>query len=229
MVTLSKTVPKVSVKAGTRTVPLKRSRGRTYKSRALTRTTLASVRAVIGKKVTVKAGSATVKVKLTQSATGGGGGTTGGDEPMPQPRFAPPGRDLSGTEAANSFGKYFFTSEFSNCAAGNWPACAVEERYEPVSQGEFEYHRCTPTSGSDINFHSGYEIVGAEQKADGAWVVEYRDRPDQADDSRGPYHWEVATNGTVKGYYQFPFGTGEKQFLADFVWRQPAKLGSCTS
>ena len=153
------------------------------------------------------------------SGSPGAGGSGSG---APTPLFAPPGQELTGQPAFDSFKQYFLNAEFTDCKAGHWPTCAVENRYEHAADGSFEYHRCTPTSGSDINFYDAYQVVGAAQHADGAWVVEYTDQ-----NGAGFYHWEVGTDGTVNGYYEFNGGGPEA--LTGYYWRQPAHLGDCYS
>ncbi len=138
----------------------------------------------------------------------------------PATTFPAPGREITGEEAVKSFGPYFFNSEFSDCAAGNWPACTVENRYDHGSDGTFVYRRCTPTSGADINYVNSYQVVGALQRADGSWVVEYTTAGGD-----GFYHWEVAQSGIVQGYYSFRGGAPE--LMQNYVWRQPANMGSC--
>lgn len=138
----------------------------------------------------------------------------------PAAPFPAPGRDLTGTEAVQSFGPFFFNAEFSDCAAGNWPACTVENRYGHGQDGTFVYRRCTPTVGADINFVDSYQIVGALHRADGSWVIEYT-----TTNGSGFYHWEVAQNGLVQGYYRFNGGPPET--FQNYVWRQPANLGGC--
>lgn len=140
--------------------------------------------------------------------------------PTAQPPFAAPGRELTGQEAVQSFGQYFFNGEFSDCAAGNWPACTVENRYDHGQDGTFIYRRCTPTSGSDINFVDAYVIVGAVQHADGSWVVEYT-----TSGGDGFYHWEVGQDRAVNGYYSYKGGAPE--LLQGYLWRQPATFSGC--
>lgn len=146
-----------------------------------------------------------------------------GPPPPPAPLFAPPGHVLTGMEAFNSFSRYFLNSEFSDCAGGRWPSCAVESRYEHGPEGSWEYHRCTPVSGSDINsYRSDLKVTGAEQAADGSWKIEYTEN-----EGLGFYHWEVSTTGAVNGYYSFNGGAPEQ--LVGFIWRQPSHLGDCYS
>jgi hypothetical protein len=134
--------------------------------------------------------------------------------------FTPPGKDLTGQAAFQSFQTYFLNSEFSDCQAGHWPTCAVENRYDHGSDGTFVYRRCTPTSDADINYVGAYTITGAEQHADGSWIIEYTNQ-----NGAGFYHWEVSTAGTVNGYYIYNGGSPE--YLTGYFWRQPADLGDC--
>jgi hypothetical protein len=223
----------------------------TWRSAAFTGSAAATVLALRGKRVTVivrMVGGVATTLGSMVSKLGGGpvangplgptspSGSTGppgstspsnpstspSGPPSPQPLFAPPGRELTGSEAFNSISKYFLNSEFSDCAGGRWPTCSVENRYEHGSNGEFEYHRCTPTSGSDINFYDSFQVTGAEQAPDGSWKIEYTDQQ-----GAGFYHWEVSTTGAVNGYYSYQDGQPEQ--LLNYVWRQPAHLGDCYS
>jgi hypothetical protein len=151
-----------------------------------------------------------------------GGTSPGGTAPGGTPLFNPPGHELTGQAAYDNFKQYFLNSEFSDCQAGHWPSCSVENRYEHGSDGTFEYRRCTPTSDADINFVDSYTVTGANQHADGSWVIEYTDQ-----NGVGFYHREVATNGTVNGYYIYNGGSPES--LTGYFWRQPADLGDCYS
>jgi hypothetical protein len=243
----------VSVKAAGTLFRLKRAGGASaaaislgiWRTSILTGAAAAKVRALSGKHVTVLVGlargSMTLQSTVAPAKTGvsgpsggtpsggtpsGGtpsGGTPSGGTPSGgTPLFTPPGHDLTGQAAYDSFKQYFLNSEFSDCQVGHWPYCAVENRYEHAQDGSFEYHRCTPTSGSDINFYDSYTVTGAEQHADGSWIVEYTDQ-----NGAGFYHWEVATNGTVNGYYIYNGGSPES--LTSYYWRQPAHLGNCYS
>jgi len=210
----------------------------TWRSGRLTGDRAARARAIGGKPVTVliraRSGSTTTVRTTAASPKVGGttpggettpggttpGGTTPGGTTTPAPLFPAPGRELSGQEAIASMGKYFVNSEFSDCPAGHWPSCTVEQRYEHLEDGTFIYRRCTPTSGSDINYVNAYQVTGAAQHADGSWVIEYA-----TGGGDGFYHWEVGQNGVVNGYYQFQGGSPE--VMTNYVWRQPAYAADC--
>jgi hypothetical protein len=238
---------RVSVRASGTTFKLGRAAGATgavvnlgtWSTAALKGSAAAKVLALRGKSVAVVLGLAHGSMTLHSTVAGSAGtvtpspgaptgGTPGTGNPpggtpgstAPGPLFAPPGHELSGQAAFDSFKQYFLNSEFTDCQVGHWPSCAVENRYEHASNGSFEYHRCTPTSGSDINFYDSYQVTGAAQHANGAWVVEYTDQ-----NGAGFYHWEAGTDGTVNGYYQYHGGSPEA--LTGYYWRQPAHLGDC--
>lgn len=143
---------------------------------------------------------------------------------QPNEPFHKPPRELQGNAAVESISRYLFNSELSDCPTGNFPSCNVENRYEHGPGGEFEYRRCTPSAGTDINFVSRFEITSALHRTDGSWVVEYLDRPGSA--QRGLYHWEVFQDRRAAGYYRF--AGGEPEQLGPFHWRQPVKLGPCS-
>lgn len=134
--------------------------------------------------------------------------------------FEKPSGELSGEAAFAHISRYFVNSRFTDCPAG-WPACAVEERYNHCAgggrTGNQEYHRYTPSSGSDINSYGQYQVTGAAAHPDGSWGVEY------ALESYGNqtfYSWNVAANGTVTGVYTGP--SGEQQQLGPLQWQQPS-------
>jgi hypothetical protein len=126
--------------------------------------------------------------------------TTPGPGPA-QPLFVAPGVDRTGSEAWEAVKGYFADSTLTDCTAG-WPNCAVEERYAVFADGTHWYCRLTPTSGSDIRaVGSIAQIVGAEQKADGAWGVSF------ALNSYGNttyYTHRVAANGSATLQYWGP-------------------------
>lgn len=140
---------------------------------------------------------------LTVTAGGGGGSGGGGSGGgSTGPLFTPPGRDLSGNEAAQAILPYLGNSTFTDCVPG-WPNCAVESRYGYFTSGESYYCRLTNTSGSDIiNAGHPFQIIGAEMKADGSWMVDL-----QITSYGGAltyYEWRVATNGVANGAYWGP-------------------------
>jgi hypothetical protein len=218
---------RVSVKAGKATFKLTRQAGAhtaavnvgTWRTAVLKGSAASKALSLRGKKVTVMIrlphGALALKAKV---ASGGGSGGSPGSPPL----FTPPGTELTGQAAFDNFKRYFFNSEFSDCQAGRWPACSVENRYEHGSDSSFQYHRCTPTSGSDVNFYEYFFVTGAAQHADGSWIVEYTDQG-----GAGLYHWEVNQDGTVNGYYQYMGGPPD--YLTGYYWRQPAHLGDCYS
>ncbi|MBU6337954.1 MAG: hypothetical protein KGR19_09110 [Acidobacteria bacterium] len=127
----------------------------------------------------------------------GGGGSGGGSGPL----FTPPGRDLSGQEAADRIVPYLENASFTDCVPG-WPSCAVETRYGFFSNATMFYCRLTNSSGSDIiNAGHPFQIIGAEMKANGAWGVSLQV---QSYASTVYYNWEVSTTGVVYGAYWGP-------------------------
>jgi hypothetical protein len=212
---------RVSVKAGRTTYRLKRVgaaavsagtwRGKAYRAKAA-----AKLLGLGGDRVTVRVGTRSgrrsLRSKVSVPSVGGGGAA---------PLFAPPGRELIGEEAYNGFKAYFVNSRFTDCPAG-WPNCAVEERYNHCANGTgWEYHRISGT-GADIDAVGSYQVTGAQQHADGSWAVEY------VVDSYGSqsfYHWEVATDGSVRGTYwapgNYPPNPATEQ-LGPLSWQQPA-------
>jgi hypothetical protein len=118
------------------------------------------------------------------------------------PPFAPPGHDITGTEAANAILPFLAGSTFTDCPTG-FPTCPYEERYGHFGDGSMYYCRLTPTSGSDIiNAAHPYQIIGADQKADGSWaatlkIVSYGD-------ALTYYTWTVTSAGVATGLYWGP-------------------------
>lgn len=242
----------VTVKVAGRPVKLTRvSRVRatvslgTWRSAKLTGATAKAALALGGRRVQVsvrsRQGTTRLSVKVPAAGTGTGtnpgpvtgtipvspGGTTPAPPPpapgtTPAPPFAAPGTELSGDAAFANIKPYFLDSEFSDCPGGRWPVCTVEHRYEHTASGQWEYHRCTPTSGSDINAYDNAVLTGAAQHADGSWAVEYRTG------TGGFYHWEVGQDRIVNGYYEFPQGSN-RETMTGYVWRQPAHSGDCGS
>jgi hypothetical protein len=152
-----------------------------------------------------------------------GGGTPGEQTPPPGATgpFERPSGELTGQPAFDHFQRYFLNSRFTDCPGG-WPTCAVEERYDHCTSGEWAYHRYTPTSGSDINSYGTYQVTGAVAHADGSWGVEYIAH---AYGNQSFYSWDVAANGTVVGRYWAP-GTAPPspptEQLGPLGWQQPA-------
>ena len=146
--------------------------------------------------------------------------------PAPPPLFTPPGQALTGEPAFNSIKQYFLNSEFSDCAQGSWPTCQVENRYEHGPQLQFEYHRCTPVSGSDINSYGSYSVTGAAAHPDGSWQVEY---VVDAYGTQSFYSWDVAADGTVVGRYWAPGHAPPSppdQNLGPLSYKQPTDCGA---
>jgi hypothetical protein len=118
------------------------------------------------------------------------------------PPFSPPGHDLTGVDAANAILPFLANSTFTDCPTG-WPTCSVENRYGHFADGTMYYCRLTPTSGSDIiNAGHPFQIIGADQKADGSWgvtlkVVSYGD-------ALTYYTWSVTAAGDASGLYWGP-------------------------
>lgn len=228
----------VSAVGGGRTYKLTRGSGKvtgkklgTWRSKAYKGADATKIQALAGKKVSLRVRSranrrSTISATITAGAPGGGTGanpTPAPANPTPAPAtplFKAPGRVLTGTEAFESIKGYFLNSEFSDCQAGRWPTCQVENRYEHMPDFSFEYRRCTPVSGSDINTVGSYTVVGAQQNADGSWVIEYTSQG-----GASFYHWEVGLNGVVNGYYAYNGTVTET--MANYYWRTPARPGSC--
>lgn len=217
----------VSVKAGGRTYKLKRPQARsglgTWKSKVYRGAAADRLTALAGQRIRVvvrsRSGSRTLRANLRGTAppTTGEGGTT--PPPASGPFEKPPG-ELTGEGAFAHISRYFVNSRFTDCPPG-WPACAVEEQYNHCAgggrTGNQEYHRYTPSSGSDINSYGQYQVTGAAAHPDGSWGVEY------ALASYGNqtfYSWNVAADGTVTGVYTGP--SGEQQQLGPLKWQQPS-------
>lgn len=119
------------------------------------------------------------------------------------PPFSPPGHDLTGQEAANAILKYIANSTFTDCVPG-WPACAVEHRYGHFADASMYYCRLTPSGGSTdiINSAHPFQIIGADQKADGSWAVTLQ--VTSYDNALTYYTWSVNTAGVATGLYWGP-------------------------
>lgn len=163
-------------------------------------------------KVTVgaKAGKSNFKPRATFQPAGGGGGGGGGGT---APRFAVPAGPLTGEAAWNHIQGYFLNSAFSDCAAGVWPACAVENRYVHCPNFSWQYRRATPVHGADINSYYAFTVSGAEVAADGSWGVSYTTT------TGGNYAWRVGQNGIANGEYAFG---GSYEAMPNYFWSQPA-------
>jgi hypothetical protein len=217
----------VKVKVGTKTYVLSKARvaaaksvsAGTWRSAAYSGRAGAALSSLAGKSVSVKvtslAGTTSVRSTVPKPTTTGGGGGGGGGA---QPLFEPPGRQLEGQEAVPFLQRYFINSRFTDCPAG-WPACSVEERYNHCPDGSWEYHRLTPSPGSDINSYGTYNVTGARVNPDGSWIVEYNH---SGYGQTHFYHWEVATNGRVLGTYD----NNTAEPLGPLQWQQPANCGS---
>jgi hypothetical protein len=148
----------------------------------------------------------------------GGGGTD--DTPVQPTLFAKPAGELTGDAAFAHIQRYFVNSRFTDCPAG-WPACASEERYNHCAgggrTGKQEYHRLTPTPGSNINSSGSYTVTQAAAHRDGSWDVQYMV------DSSGIqtfYSWSVTADGTVTGTST---GPNQQQYsLGPLRWQQPS-------
>lgn len=188
----------------------------TWRSKAFTGSQAASLQALGGKnvKVTIKARKATsIRSSKVTVQIGGGGGTT------PGPLFAAPGRDLVGNEAFNHLSQYFLNSALSDCQAGPWPLCAVEERYAHCPNGYWLYQRTSGT-GADINSGGNFTVTGANVFANGAWAVSY-------DNNYGAsYIWQVDVNGIATGTYIFG---GSSSPIGPMYWSRPAVSWNYTS
>jgi hypothetical protein len=226
----------VKVKVGKKTYTLSKARASaaktvaagTWRSAAYSGKAGAALSALAGKAVSVKvgsrAGTSTLHSTVPKPKTGGGGGGVvggggGGGGGGATPLFEAPGRQLEGQETAPFLQRYFINSRFTDCPGAGWPACSVEERYNHCPDGSWEYHRLTPTSGSDINSYASIQVTGARVNADGSWIVEYTENGYGVTHF---YHWEIATNGRVLGTYD----NNTAQPLGPFQYQQPANCGS---
>ncbi len=136
----------------------------------------------------------------TAGAPTPGAPTTPG--PVDGPPFAPPGQNLTGSPAANAILPFLANSTFTDCVTG-WPACAVEERYGHFADATMFYCRLTSSSGSDIiNQGRSFQIIGADQKADGSWAVSLQVA--SYDNQAVYYTWTVGTTGVATGLYWGP-------------------------
>ena len=148
--------------------------------------------------VTVKKKQAAPKTPAAGTPTPGAPTTPG---PTDGPPFAPPGRDLTGTEAANRLLPYLVNSSFTDCVTG-WPTCAVEQRYGHFADGTMFYCRLTSSAGSDIvNAGAPFQIIGAEQKADGSWALTTQV---ESYGNTTFYTWTVTAAGVATGLYWGP-------------------------
>lgn len=122
--------------------------------------------------------------------------------PTDGPPFAPPGKDLTGSPAANAILPFLANSTFTDCVTG-WPTCAVEERYGHFADATMFYCRLTSSSGSDIvNQGRAFQIIGADQKADGSWAATIQVA--SYDNQAVYYTWNVSTTGVANGLYWGP-------------------------
>lgn len=164
---------KASVKVGGKRYALKRS-GKVWRTKPLSADVIAGA---AGRKAKVRAriGGKTRNFKVTIA-----GSTNPNPNPQPpgpapaQTLFAVPGVDRTGNDAYEAVKGYFANSMLTDCPAGWGVGCSVEERYSVFADGTHWYCRLTPTAGSDIrSVGTITRIVGAEQKADGAWAVSF--------------------------------------------------------
>lgn len=178
---------------------LSRASGKVWRTKPLSADALAAI-AGRNAKLKLRVGKNNKKKTLTTSVPSLAP-TPPPPPPTPPPLFVAPGVDRTGNEAWEAVKGYFANSTVTNCPAG-WPNCAVEERYGYFENGTHWYCRLTPNSGSDIrSVGSIQQIVGAEQKADGAWGVSF------ALDSYGDtvyYSVRVAADGSANVQYWGP-------------------------
>ena len=219
----------VSVKAGGRTYKLKRPQARsglgTWKSKVYRGAAADRLTALAGQRIRVvvrsRSGSRTLRANLRGTAPTDRRAAGAGRRRRRRPARSRSRPASSPAKAAFAhISRYFVNSRFTDCPPG-WPACAVEEQYNHCAgggrTGNQEYHRYTPTSGSDINSYGQYQVTGAAAHPDGSWGVEY------ALASYGNqtfYSWNVAADGTVTGVYTGP--SGEQQQLGPLKWQQPS-------
>jgi hypothetical protein len=216
----------VSVKAGGRSYRLRRPSARnglgTWRSKVYRGAAGDRLATLPGQRVRVvvrsRAGSKTLRTTVRGAAPAPTPAPT--TPPASSGPFQKPSGELSGNDAFAHVSRYFVNSRFTDCPAG-WPACAVEERYNHCAgggqSGNQEYHRYTPSSGSDINAYGEYLVTGAAAHPDGSWGVEYKLF---AYGNETFYSWNVAANGIVTGVYTGP--SGEQQQLGPLQWQQPS-------
>jgi hypothetical protein len=230
----------VSVRIGSRSYKLTRAGARaaavslgTWRSAGYRGTAAKRLVAAQGKsvkiKVTTRRGTRTISAKIAAAPVAPTPPTAPAPAPAPpapgaQPLFAKPPAEQTGQPAFDGFKRYFLDSRFTDCPPG-WPACAVEERYNHCPDGSWEYHRLTPTSGSDINAYGSYQVTGAAYHVDGSWAVEYV----VTTSAQSFYSWRVAADGTVTGGYWAPGSAPPpappSQQLGPLRWQQPARCG----
>jgi hypothetical protein len=209
----------VKVKAAGKTVKLARVRAAgaaagyasTWQSKVFTGSYAAALNALNGKalKVTIASRSGrTVARPKAVLQTGPGGGFGGGGGPV----FTGPAANLVGNDAFNHFSKWFLNSAFSDCAAGPWPYCAVEERYVHCPSGTWGYQRTSGT-GADIDSWGSFTVTGAEAHTDGSWAVSY------TNNYGAGYVWRVSNTGVANGEYHI---NGGMTPLGPLYWSQPA-------
>lgn len=183
------------IAAGSR-YPLRR-KGKVWRTQPLSAQALAALSGAQAK-IKAKVGGKNKTFKATVAGTTNPSPTPGpGPNPAPgpgtQPLFTAPGVDRAGDAAWEAVKGYFLNSTLTDCPAG-WPNCAVEQRYGFFESGTTWYCRLTPVSDSDIRSQATIvQLVGAEQKADGAWGVSYQD---EASGYNHFYTVRVAANGS---------------------------------
>ena len=230
----------VSVRIGSRTYKLTRAGARgaavsqgTWRSASYRGAAAQRLVAAQGTSVKVRVrtrnGTRTISTKIAAAPVAPTRPTVPAPAPAPpapgaQPLFVKPPGEQTGQTAFDGFKRYFLDSRFTDCPAG-WPACAVEERYNNCPTGDWEYHRLTPTSGSDINAYGSYQVTGAAYHVDGSWDVEYV----VTSSAQSCHSWRVAADGTVIGGYWAPGSAAPpappSQQLGPLRWQQPARCG----
>jgi hypothetical protein len=147
-------------------------------------------------KVKVKGKNKTLKTSIQGTGTNPNPVTPGTPGGGTQPLFAAPGVDRTGQEAYDAVKGYLANSTLSDCAdPRGWPYCQVEERYGIFENGTQWYCYLTPNGGSDVkSVATIVQPLYAEQKADGAWRVDY-----QADSYGNTVYYSVnvAANGAA--------------------------------
>jgi hypothetical protein len=232
----------ISLVAGKATFRLTKVNARRWRSAPLKPAAISRLRALRGKRVTVRvrsrAGVRALRPLLgVPASTRAAPVLPGPGAPSPDPGqgtqpgpsgpgslFTAPGSRLEGQAAYTHFARWFEGSRFTDCPAG-WPACAVEERYNHCAGGAWEYFRLTPTSGSDIRSVGSFQVTGAVADTDGSWAVEYIV---DAYGSQSFYSWRVAPDGTVNGGYWAPGNappSAPSQLLGPLRWQGPVTCG----
>lgn len=199
--------------------------GNTWRTKVLTAQTIARLTGKRAKlKITVGGKNRTLKATVRATTT-----TPVDPAAVPPtgtaPLFMAPGVDRDGDAAWQAIKGYFANSTLSDCAdPRGWPYCQVEERYGFFDDGTQWYCYLTPNGRSDVKSVSNIQqLLFAQQKADGAWRVDYR----SVEYGKLVYYSvNVAANGTaVVNYWKSgadPNGAPSTQY-SGLQWFRGAK------